>query len=235
MTISFASARPGRESQSTFSAVHQLKVEQLEDRRLLSGRPSDAINAFAFDVYDNLQREQGNLFFSPLSVSTALGMTYAGARGNTATQLENVAHFGSTPGIHDSFQSLYASYAPFATSVGGGPQMTFANAMWRDDQLSVKPEYASLLQNNYQAPVQTVDFGNPSQAESTINQWVAQNTNQLITHLVKDLTPDTAFVLTNALGYKASWADGFDPTHTKTAPFTRKDGTTLNVPMMDQT
>src|SRR3954451_7890513 len=172
MMIFFSSARPGRKSHSIPSTVCPINVEQLEDRRLLSGRASDAINAFAFDVYDNLQREQGNLFFSPLSVSTALGMAYAGARGNTATQLENVAHFGSTPGIHDSFQSLYASYAPFATSVGGGPRMTFANAMWRDDQFPVNPEYATLVQNNYGAPVQTVDYGNPSQAESTINQWV---------------------------------------------------------------
>src|SRR4051794_16396516 len=184
MTISFSSARPGRKSHSIPRTVCPFNVEQLEDRRLLAGRASDATNAFAFDVYDNLQREQGNLFFSPLSVSTALGMAYAGARGNTATQLENVAHFGSTPGIHDSFQSLYASYAPFATSVGGGPQMTFANAMWRDDQLPITPAYASLVQNNYRATVQTVNFGNPSQAESTINQWVAQNTNQLIPHLV---------------------------------------------------
>src|SRR5262249_13242440 len=130
MAISRSSTRRQRKSQSTSSAVHQLKVEQLEARRLLAGRASDAINAFAFNVYDNLQRVQVNLFFSQLSVSTELGMAYAGARGNTATQLENVAHFGSTPGIHDSFQSLYASYAPFATSVGGGPQMTFANAFW---------------------------------------------------------------------------------------------------------
>ena len=97
MTISFSSARPGRKSRSISRTVCRI-VEQLEDRRLLSGRASDAINAFAFDVYDNLQREQGNLFFSPLSVSTALGMAYGGARGNTATQLENVTHFGSTPG-----------------------------------------------------------------------------------------------------------------------------------------
>lgn len=234
MTISFSSGRQGRKFQSISSAVPRHKVEQLENRRLLAGRASEAINAFAFDVYDNLQREQGNLFFSPLSLSTALGMTYAGARGNTATQLENVTHFGSTPGIHESFQSLYASYVPFATSVGGGPRMTSANALWRDDQLPVTPEYATLVQNAYRATVQAVDFGNPSQAESTINQWVAQNTNQLIPNLVKDLTPDTAFVLTNALAYQASWADAFDATNTRTALFTRKDGTTLNVSMMSQ-
>src|SRR3954462_259480 len=125
MMISFSPARLGRKSHSIPRTVCPFNVEQLEDRRLLSGRASDAINAFAFDVYDNLQREQGNLFFSPLSVSTALGMAYAGARGNTATQLENVAHFGSTPGIQDSFQSLYTSYG-LATAVGGGPRMTFA-------------------------------------------------------------------------------------------------------------
>jgi serpin B len=234
MTISFSSGRQGRKFQSISSAVPRHKVEQLENRRLLAGRASEAINAFAFDVYDNLQREQGNLFFSPLSLSTALGMTYAGARGNTATQLENVTHFGSTPGIHEAFRSLYESYVPFITSVGGGPRMRFANAFWRDDQFSLNQEYATLVQDNYRATVQAVDFANPSQAESTINQWVANHTDQLIPQLVKDLSSDTAFVLTNALAYKASWADAFNASLTSTAPFTRKDGTTINVPMMSQ-
>jgi serine protease inhibitor len=69
-----------------------LRVERLEDRRMLDGRAADAVNAFALDVFAQMQREHGNLFFSPLSVATSLAMTYAGAAGQTAAEMEKVLH-----------------------------------------------------------------------------------------------------------------------------------------------
>jgi serpin B len=216
----------------------RLHVEPLEDRRLLTAaRAAEAVNLFALDVYEQMQREQGNLFFSPLSVATALTMAYAGAAGQTAAEMEQVLHLGSAPGVHNSFAALLGSFAAhnesFADSYPDWPHMmTVSNALWPDDNVRVEQVFRSLIESQYDGHVQTVDYSNPQQAENTINSWVSQRTFGKIPKLVSDLDPATAMVLTNAVYFNGYWASPFDPQYTWSRDFRLGNGQTIATPMM---
>lgn len=207
-----------------------LTIERLEDRRMLAGRAADAVNAFAFDLYEQMQREQGNLFFSPLSIATSLAMAYAGAKGQTATEMEQVLHLGTEPGIHDAFadlmESLYADTSPL------GPTLLVANAMWPQTGAAVNPEFIDTIRDAYLGHVQALDYGNPDAAEDVINDWVEQATKGKIQDLVTDLSPATAMVLTNTVYFKAFWERPFDRDLTSLQKFTLEDGSVISTPIM---
>ncbi len=204
-----------------------LHFERLEDRRMLAGRAADAVNQFGLDVYEFMQHEAGNLFFSPLSVATGLTMAYAGAAGQTAAEMEQVLHLGTAPGIHDAFHTLLSSLDDQAK-----PQVISAHAMWPAIGLPVNSGFLNTIETGYFGHVEALDYSNPSAAENVINAWVAQQTLGKIEDLVSDLTPDTGMVLTDALYFKAFWKIPFDPQSTHNGVFTRRDGTTVVAPMM---
>ncbi len=223
---SFWSRRRRRES---VGRRRLLWVERLEDRRMLAGRAADAVNAFAFDLYEQMQREQGNLFFSPLSIATALSMAYAGAAGQTAAEMEQVLHLGTEPGIHDAFAELLES---LDTRGRVGPQLEVANAMWPQIGLPVEDEFLATIEEDYGGHVQALDYSNPAAAEDVINDWVEAATNGKIQDLVNDLTPSTAMVLTNSVYFKAHWRQPFNREYTAPGDFTLDDGTLISTPMM---
>jgi serpin B len=125
-------------------------------------------NQFALDLYDHLRSEKGNLFFSPSSISTALTMTYAGARGETAKQIAQVLHADLPP------DKLAAEYAKLLrTQREGGKEHDFefstANAFWGQNGYAFVPQYTQLLQADFGAILRPVDFGQPEPARQTIN------------------------------------------------------------------
>lgn len=192
---------------------------------MLAGRAAEAINLFALDVYQHMQREPGNLFFSPLSVATGLAMTYAGAAGQTAAEMEQVLHLGTEPGVHAAFGDLLESVAAhndFAASF-----LRVANALWQDDDYPVAQGYLDLVENEYDGHVQNVDYANPQQAQNVINQWVSQKTFGKIPNLVSDLSPMTVMVLTNAVYFDGFWDRPFDPRYTASRPFTLGSGESI--------
>ncbi len=207
-----------------------LRVERLEDRRMLAARAVEAINTFAADVYEHLQREEGNLFFSPLSISTALSMTYAGANGQTATQMEQVLHLGSEPGIHGSFNQLLTSIEEI--DFLGDYELSTANAIWPRDTLPVGQGFVDTIETDYGGLVQPLDYSDLDAAEDTINDWVAQQTRNKIQDLVNGLTPAIQMVLTNAVYFRGQWDYQFVPGSTTDWPFNLDDGGTVNTPMM---
>jgi serpin B len=209
-----------------------LRLEPLEDRRLLSAnRAAEAINQFAYDVYEHMQHESGNLFYSPLSLATALTMAYAGAAGQTATEMANVLHVGTEPGIHASYGELMSLLAS-QTNPANGFEIDVANAMWPQVGMPLQSEFVDIVENLYDGYAQGVDYGNPSLAEDIINDWVSDKTHGKIEDLVSNLTPDTAMVLTNALYFKALWAWPFDPEHTSAGYFEVSDDEYVLTPMM---
>ncbi len=204
---------------------------------MLAARAADAINLFAIDVYQHMQQQEGNLFYSPLSIATGLAMAYAGAFGQTAAEMEETLHFGSSPGIHDSFRQLMESFAAhnegFLDSFPAPPQvLTVANSVWPDDSLSVEQAFLDLMGDAYGAHVQTVDYANPQQAENTINNWVRSQTANKIPNLVSDLDASIRLILTNAAYFNAYWERPFDPEYTEILPFHLETGETVNVSTM---
>ena len=177
--------------------------------------------AFATDLYAKLKNQPGNLFFSPYSISTALAMTYAGARGNTATQMANVLHF-SVPQerLHPSFAALEAELN--AVQKKGKVQLSVANSLWPQKGYPFRPEYLGLVKQYYGSNISPLDYEHATEAaRKTINDWVERKTNRKITDLIKPGVLDsmTRLVLANAIYFKGNWASQFDSKETEEERF----------------
>ena len=132
--------------------------------------------AFALDLYDRLRRKPGNLFISPYSISTALAMTYGGARGNTEAQMSEVLHF---PFGQDRVRGAFAGLAARARAVQdrGRIQLAVANSLWPDRRYPPLAEYSSLTRENYGVTIIPVDYARAHEAaRRKINAWVEKRT-----------------------------------------------------------
>ena len=192
------------------------------------------VNLFAADLYARLRStEQGNLFFSPQSISTALAMTYAGARGQTAEEMARTLHF-SLP--QDRLPPAYAEL--LHTLRGGGTQgyrLSIANRLWGQRGLSFLAPFVEVTRRDYGAELGLVDFAsNAEGARGEINGWVAKETEQKIRDLIPAgvLGPDTRLVLANAIYFRGDWARQFEKSATREQPFHVTGGTTVAVPLM---
>ena len=201
----------------------------------------DGCNTFAFDLYTKLvEKEKGNLFFSPYSISTALAMTYAGAKGETAAQMAKALHFAlGQERLHPSFEALIREQNEEAQ--GGkkrGYQLSVANRLWGQKGFHFLSDFITLTQKHYSAGLQDVDFRNATEvARLTINTWVEQKTMEKIKNLIQPgaLTPDVRLVLTNAIYFKGDWAVQFKKESTQNSSFHLATSQSADVPMMNQT
>ena len=145
-----------------------------------------SINAFAESLYQQLQSQpggSGNLFLSPASISTALAMTYAGAAGATATQMAAALHYTLDPNtLAGDFGSLLADL----NSAGqGNYSLSVADALWGQQGYPFLAPFLNLMQADYGGGLHQVDFENATAAaRQTINNWVAQETNNKIQNLI---------------------------------------------------
>ena len=206
---------------------------------ILTGFPVVAgNNKFALELYAKLQSQQGNLFLSPYSISTALAMAYAGARGQTEKQMADTLCFStmSSEQLHEEFGRLIRKLN--AAGEKGGYELVVANALWLQKDYNFLPEYLSLVKTEYDGDLQQVDFAKQlEEARKTINAWVEKKTKDKIKELIKPRMLDSAtrLVLTNAIYFKGKWATQFAPVLTKDSPFILLGGQKVNVPMMNQT
>lgn len=192
-------------------------------------------NAFALDLYHHLSAQPGNLFFSPESLSTAFATTDAGARGQTAAEMARVFHFTLPPAqLHPAMGALLKSLnAPHP-----GYTLRVADALWAQQDQPFLPDYLSLMQRDYGAALHPVDFRTASESvRGTINQWVAQQTNDRIQNLIGPgvLTPQTRLVLANAIYFKGTWRDPFPREATAQETFHLAHGKTVQAPLMHRT
>ena len=191
-------------------------------------------NQFASELYVRLAAQQeGNLFLSPYSISTAMAMTAAGARGETARQMADVLHLDiSNDRVH---ASIGAQARWLASTTKQGYQLRIANRLWAQQGSTLHEAFLKTTSHDYGAGVAEVDFaGQSEQARGTINDWVAEQTAQRITELVPpgQLDASTQLVLTNAIYFKGTWAEPFQPEYTFSADFRLADGTTVDAPFM---
>jgi serpin B len=201
-----------------------------------AGEQQDLTNGntrFAFDLYRQLARKgaDGNLFFSPISISTALGMTYSGARGNTEKQMSQALHFDL------SQQRLHPAFSQLLSGLKGDKdyELEIANRLWGQKDYKFLPDFLKTAETNYQGGFQELDFrGNLEPSRKTINTWVEEKTKQKIKELLVsgDINGLTRLVLTNAIYFKGSWVSKFDPKLTHEAPFYLRDGKTSTADLM---
>lgn len=188
-------------------------------------------NAFALDLYKQLAEKEGNLFFSPFSISSALAMTYAGAREETARQMAEVMHFSLVPGkLHPAFSELTGMF----NARGKDYQLSVANALWGQVDYEFLPDFIGITNKYYGAGFKEVDYVRARErARQTINEWVEGKTNGKIRDILQpeDLTALTRLVLTNAIYFKGKWQIQFKPEATKTMPFQVSANERLDVPV----
>ena len=197
---------------------------------------AESNNAFGCDLYGRLKLAQGNVFFSPFSIEAALGMTSAGAKGNTLVEMQKVLHLpAGEENVHGGFKAMIASLNNDKVPIDKrGYELTIANALWGMTGFPWRKEFLATTNANYGAGLIDTDFGQPEVARGIINKWVEQKTREKIKDLIPKglLTPDTRMVLTNAIYFKGSWATEFDKKQTKVGPFHLADGTEQDAPLM---
>ncbi len=229
-------------AQTPSSSVARSSLKRVEDPTV---PPSDETalvqgnNAFALDLYRTLRSGDGNLAFSPYSLSLALAMPYAGARGNTETQMAQALHYTlPQERLHPAFNRLdldLAQEAKPSADVQQPLQFKIANAVWAEQTFSFLQSYLDLIAQNYGAGIQLADFVHqPDAVRQQINNWVSGQTNDKIKDLIPQGAVDdaTKMVLVNALYFKADWQDQFDPTDTHDAPFNLLNGSQVTSKLM---
>jgi serpin B len=196
------------------------------------------INMLALDLYKTLAKEHPNrnVFFSPLSISSAFAMAYAGARGDTEIQMARVLHFSLPQSeFHPAFSSLVKSI--LTSSRKEGCTLDMANALWGQRGYGFLPEFKALLDKYYGSAFHEVDFVKASEAtRREINSWIEEKTEGKIKDLIAqgDINQLTRLVLTNAIYFKGMWASRFKKENTRTMLFYPSPQKTLQVPMMYQ-
>ncbi|WP_346354356.1 serpin family protein [Azotosporobacter soli] len=194
-------------------------------------------NQFAVDLYQRIQLAQPdkNTFYSPLGVSTALVMTYAGSRGQTEAQMAKALHFtGPQDELHQKFSNLLTQ---LQTGKDKGYRLEIANALWGQKGFSFSEPFLSLTDRYYQGSFQTLDFAKDTEnSRMTINHWVEERTDNKIKNLLQqgDLTYLTRLVLTNAIYFKGDWEKPFKAEATSNQPFRLADGSKIDAALMRQ-
>ncbi len=238
----FSSIAPGQSS--------AVEIVVSKKQRSNASAPKDDLarlvaddNAFALDLFQALKKDSGNTFYSPYSISSALAMTYAGARGATAQQMAQVLHFG-LPGdrLHSAVNSLDLELARRGEGAKGkdgkGFRLNVVNAVWGQKGYQFTPGFLDVLAGNYGAGMRLLDFrSSPENARVAINEWVSDETEKRIRDLLAkgDVDTQTRLVLTNAIYFNAAWAEPFSEKLTHDGPFSLADGGKVTVPMMSQT
>ena len=200
----------------------------------------DGNSAFAFDLYHALREtSDGNLFYSPYSISLALAMTYGGARGETERQMADTLHYLlPQERLHTSFNSLdleLASMADTQEEESDAFTLNTVNAVWGQHDYEFLAPFLDVLAENYGAGVRPVDFvGSPEESRVRINDWVAELTEDRVKDLIPEdtITRSVRLVLTNAIYFNARWFNTFAKNLTSLSPFHLLDGSEVDVPMM---
>jgi serpin B len=190
----------------------------------------DASNIFAFDLYARYSAGEDNLFYSPYSISTALSMTYEGARGQTAEEMRSVFHWDEDDrtrrsGAAKVFNLLNARDRPYTLQA--------ANALWMQVGYPFKEDYVTVTKDSYGGEANSIDFAKLTEAVETINGWIEERTNDKIKDMFDESSlRDARLVLTNAIYFKGDWAMQFDAEQTRKEVFHVALDSTVEVDMM---
>lgn len=191
-------------------------------------------NEFAFDLFKVTYKNEDkiNLFISPLSVDMALGMTWNGAVGETKTEMQAALRNQgyTTEDINEYAKTLREALINADPST----KLAIANSIWTRSGFNVEQSFIDVNKTNYNAEVKTLNFTSPNAAKE-INNWCAQNTNNKIPKIIETISSDAVMYLINAIYFKGIWKYQFDKKHTQDLQFTKENGTTQNVKMMNQT
>jgi serpin B len=194
----------------------------------------DANTQFALRLYSVIRDdEQGqNIFFSPFSIFLALAMTYEGARGQTASEIQSVFDFPANDSMR---RSSIEAICNELNNTSADYRLNIANALWIQQDYPLLDEYLNVIKSYYAGEASNVDFERAlEQTRQTINAWVENRTNNRIKDLIPEgsLDPQTLLVLTNTIYFNGTWVDQFNGDATTQQDFRVSTSQTVKVPMM---
>ncbi|XXY50846.1 serpin family protein [Sorangium sp. So ce269] len=225
--------KPGCVLPSSATRIEDPDVSE-EDQASLSRNNA----TFALDLGRALADAEANVLYSPFSISTALAMSYAGARTTTEQAMAATMRFElPQERLHPAFNhvdlELKKRSKGASNTTGGGFRLHTANAIWSQIGLPIEAPFLKVLGESYGAPVRLVDFNDPAETEDLVNGWVSRETDGKITELLTgDVSADTQLVLVNAISFDAAWSEPFEEEATKPGPFRRGDNTSVTAEMM---
>ncbi len=226
VSLLFFSACAQKEVIQDVSTVPAITQEQIVE----------GLNTFAFDFYNSITKQAlENTFYSPLSISSALAMTYAGAEGETAKQMQQTLHYGPQDvSFHSQFANLIES---LRVSEKSDFEMTIANAVWVQNNYKLQKNYLQIVKGKYLSEAREIDFiSQPDASRETINEWVSDKTANRIHNLIPPnaINAMTRMILTNAVYFNAEWSHKFNPKMTRKESFYCMNGEIIETDMMYQ-
>lgn len=215
------------------------------DLRQFGAEMAAGNNAFALNLYHALRRVEGNLLYSPYSLSLTLSMAYAGAGGKTAEQMADTLNFPlPPPDLPPAFGRLNKEMLRRLRQAGDAddaPELNIANAFWGKEGYQFYAEFQNALAANYGAKLRQLNFvAYPKKAAAIINNWVKRRTKGKIPQIIPAdyflrLNPEEVrLILANAIYFKGQWQEGFDEDATEETDFHLPDGSRTPVPLMYQ-
>ena len=216
--------------------LHIQESENLDIDELVNGNTD-----LSFDLYRQLCEGNGNLFFSPFSISSGFAMLYAGAINKTARQIHETMHFTlPSERLHPVFKSLNVELNRCGTDDSDDAKdskfrLLNVNSIWGSMGSPITKRYSNILADNYGVEPRSLDFSNaPEQSRCIINDWITDSTGGLINNIVPPgaITSETAFVLANTIYFESEWSVPFFSVETEEGVFTLLDGKNITVPMM---
>ncbi|XP_041358395.1 leukocyte elastase inhibitor-like [Gigantopelta aegis] len=206
-----------------------MAAAHFSDEELIS-QLANANTQFALDLYKKVANTADNIFLSPISISAALAMTRLGARGNTESEMDQVmkwTKFGDK--VHDAFED----YLKVLNAAEVSYTLTMANRIFVYNKLKLLDEFVTKTGKHYKADAVVADFvGKPLEEKKRINEWVEKQTNGKIKDVISDIDPLTRLILINAIYFKGTWKQQFDPRDTVKGTFKMLSGKTTKVDMM---
>lgn len=249
LTLLLASAACGDDSNAAGEQPSGVELAKSELTRQSAPRTDNVAalaegnTAFAFELFRRVAADNAgkNVVLSPYSISTALAMTYAGARSQTEVEMKQTLHFDlEQTALHEAFNAVdlqLTSRGRGKPGADGTPfRLNVDNAIWVQRGFPLVPAYLDVLAVNYGAGVFLADFAREHErARMAINAWVEAKTEELIPELLPmgSVDSSTALVLTNTVYFNASWKTKFEEKSTQEQPFKKLDGSTVQVPTMN--
>ena len=172
------------------------------------GETITSSNAFSFELYKQLNKENENLFFSPISIELSMRMLYEGAKSKTKSEFEKTFGISSASNNADEIKSKI----DLMTQTNSSNRLNIANALWIDKKFTVNDNYKGIVSSKYNAELFPMNFSNPENSSNAINNWAAQKTNNLIQRIIdpSQIPNLSKLLLTNAIYFNGKWANNFD-------------------------
>ncbi|XP_038207482.1 plasma protease C1 inhibitor-like [Zerene cesonia] len=226
----------GRVSDPTLvdGALKTLFLLQISKFDCLNGGSTDfsRLNFFDIDLLRYTAEDKpGNVMVSPASIKSVLAMVLEGAQGSTEDEIRSALRLSSHK---DEFREHLNSYLSLLRVNSPGVMINNANAAFVSNKLKLRKDFEVMLQKVYLASVRYVDYGYPYNVSEIINHWVNENTKGLIPGIVDpaNISPMADMILANAIYFKGTWANAFNPRYTRSGCF-HHQGKCRNVAMME--